>query len=35
MEYSTPSLIQLDHWLLTLASGCSALIAGTVYLIFG
>ena len=35
METHDPSLCTLDAWLLSLASGLSALIAGTVYLILG
>jgi hypothetical protein len=35
METHDPSLCDLDTWLLSLCSGVSAMIAGTVFLIFG
>jgi len=35
METHDPSLCRLDVWLLSMTSGVSALIAGTVYLVFG
>jgi hypothetical protein len=35
METHDPSLCNLDAWLLTVCSSVSAIIAGTVFLIFG
>lgn len=35
MEVHDPSLCSLSAWLLSAASGVSALIAGTVYLLLG
>ncbi len=35
MESYSSSLCDLDGWLLALASGVSALIGGTVYLLLG